>query len=30
LVIAQTVVRFVRWRHQYESSIARVIRSGAK
>lgn len=30
LVIAQDVVRFVRWRHQYESSIARVIRSDAK
>src|SRR5258708_32578899 len=30
LVIAQDVVRLVRWRHQYESSIARVIRSGAK
>ncbi len=30
LVIAQDVVRLVRWRHQYESSIARVIGSGAK
>jgi hypothetical protein len=30
LVIAQDVVRLVRWRRQYESSIARVIRTGAK
>ena len=30
LVIAQDVVRLVRWRRQYESSIARVIRSGVK
>jgi len=30
LVIAQDVVRVVRWKHQYESSIARVIRSAAK
>jgi hypothetical protein len=30
LVIAQDVVLLVRWRRQYESSIARVIRTGAK
>ena len=30
LVIAQSVVGLVRWRRQYESSIARVIRSGVK
>jgi hypothetical protein len=30
LVIAQNVVRFLRWRHQYESSIARILRRAAK
>lgn len=30
LVIARDLVRLIRWRRQYESSIARVIRSGVK